>query len=255
MKLAFPWALVSLVMWFLQIITLQYISAGQFTVLLQSRLLAKPLLAYVVIGEKRSGLQVVALGILLCGVLQIVVPEDSQEVPVLGVAMSLGYVLISTMAMVYTQYASAKCSTKEGFCVVAGVQMVLMNAVLCTVEAVVSPVTPRIRAGQYLALYWLACAAMDIAATLVVTKVSAVGLSVGAAVTVPVTMIVEVALSGASVDRNDTFASVTVAAAVVGYAMAAQEYQALTSLQNEARALLAQTNLASVPPTVLGAAG
>eukprot|EP00451_Oxyrrhis_marina_P032900 CAMPEP_0204364490 /NCGR_PEP_ID=MMETSP0469-20131031/41184_1 /ASSEMBLY_ACC=CAM_ASM_000384 /TAXON_ID=2969 /ORGANISM="Oxyrrhis marina" /LENGTH=336 /DNA_ID=CAMNT_0051353411 /DNA_START=1 /DNA_END=1011 /DNA_ORIENTATION=+ len=252
--LAFPWAVANFLTWYLPMWALQFISAGQFVVLLQSRLLAKPLLAYVVIGEKRSGLQVVALGILLCGVLSIVIPDESQDVSALGIAISLTYVAISTVSMLYTQYACEKSSSKDAFSFATAVQIVLLSVVMSAAEGIAGPVSPRIRAGKYLVAYWLSCLAMDIATTLVVTKVSAVGVSLGAAITVPVTMMVEVLASGAAVDKHDTLAAMTVAGAVLGYAMATQEHQTVVTLQNEARAVLGHAGLDTVPPTVVGAA-
>eukprot|EP00451_Oxyrrhis_marina_P026081 CAMPEP_0204337048 /NCGR_PEP_ID=MMETSP0469-20131031/20007_1 /ASSEMBLY_ACC=CAM_ASM_000384 /TAXON_ID=2969 /ORGANISM="Oxyrrhis marina" /LENGTH=345 /DNA_ID=CAMNT_0051321015 /DNA_START=36 /DNA_END=1073 /DNA_ORIENTATION=- len=251
--LSFPWAVFYLLTWYLPLWTLQYISAGQFIVLLQSRLLATPFLSYVFIGEKRSALQVVALGILLCGVLGIVIPDESQEVSFLGIGLALLNVVVSTVSMVYTQYACEKCSSKHAFSLTTGVHIVIMNALLWLVEASTGAFSPRIRAGSFLVLYWLACGAVDISTTVVLTKVSAVGVSLGAAITVPVTMMVEVATTGAAVDKHDTLAAMTVAGAVIGYAMATQEHQALTSLQTEARAALARTGLHQVAPAVVGA--
>mmetsp|Transcript_40550 Transcript_40550/g.88312 ORF Transcript_40550/g.88312 Transcript_40550/m.88312 type:complete len:130 (-) Transcript_40550:175-564(-) len=102
----------------------------------------------------------------------------------------------------------------------------------------------EIRAGDLLVPYGIACLAAEASATLVLTNVSAVSLSVGAAVTVPATMVAEALLSGSAVARNDAFASFSVAAAVVVYAMATDEYRMITTGKPKAGVIAEEAALA-----------
>jgi len=234
-RLAVPFACMYLFQWYLPVMAMKYVSAAQFNVMMQLRLVTAPVLAYF-LGERRTIVQILALGVLLFGVVSIVMPDDSMAFSVPGMLFCLSHSILGTLCYGYNQYASSKASNQEIYACIAAVMLVGLNGGVWALEETVMQVTPPVVAGEMLPLYWLACVAVELGTTLVTVKVSAVGMSLATAVTVPLTVVLEFFVSGTPVTKYDMLSALSVAGAAAIYAIAcAEQEERKLSLVKEAQ--------------------
>mmetsp|Transcript_56493 Transcript_56493/g.128424 ORF Transcript_56493/g.128424 Transcript_56493/m.128424 type:complete len:347 (-) Transcript_56493:234-1274(-) len=234
-RLAVPFACMYLFQWYLPVMAMKYVSAAQFNVMMQLRLVTAPVLAYF-LGERRTIVQILALGVLLFGVVSIVLPDESMAFSVPGMLFCLSHSILGTLCYGYNQYASAKASNQEIYACIAAVMLVGLNGSVWALEETVMQITPPVVAGDMLPLYWLACVAVELGTTLVTVKVSAVGMSLATAVTVPLTVVLEFFVSGTAVTKHDMLSAMSVAGAAAIYAIAcAEQEERKLSLAKEAQ--------------------
>mmetsp|Transcript_56494 Transcript_56494/g.128427 ORF Transcript_56494/g.128427 Transcript_56494/m.128427 type:complete len:358 (-) Transcript_56494:234-1307(-) len=234
-RLAVPFACMYLFQWYFPVMAMQYVSAAQFNVMMQLRLVTAPVLAYF-LGERRTIVQILALGVLLFGVVSIVLPDESMAFSVPGMLFCLSHSILGTLCYGYNQYASAKASNQEIYACIAAVMLVGLNGSVWALEETVMQITPPVVAGDMLPLYWLACVAVELGTTLVTVKVSAVGMSLATAVTVPLTVVLEFFVSGTAVTKHDMLSAMSVAGAAAIYAIAcAEQEERKLSLAKEAQ--------------------